>query len=83
MLTYELLVRGDEVVENFVPGLPLTSALIDLFHEHAENAGQHKGCGQGEQPLSDLGVDIGGGRAVQEDECTGEGGNGAQRKPES
>ena len=80
---YELLVRGDEVIEDLVPGLPLAAALIDLFHDHAEGAGQHERCGHGKQPLTHLGVDVDGMRPVQEDKCADEGGNGAQRKPES
>jgi hypothetical protein len=52
-----------------VSGLPLASALIDLLHDHAEGAGQHKSRGRREQPLFHLGADIGSAGAVQEDEC--------------
>jgi hypothetical protein len=72
-----------KVVEDAVPGFPLASALIDLFHEHAEGAGQHEGRGHGEQPLSHLSVDIDRAGTVQEDKGAGDGRSGAQRKPES
>ena len=52
-----------------MPGLPLAAALIDLFYDHAEGAGQHEGRGNREQPLARLGVDTGGMGAVQEDKC--------------
>ena len=66
-----------------MPGLPLAAALIDLFYDHAEGAGQHEGRGNREQPLARLGVDTGGMGAVQEDKCADESSNGAQRKPNS
>jgi hypothetical protein len=80
---YDLLVCGDEVVEDVVPGFPVAAALIDLFHDHAQCAGQHQRSGHGKQPLADLGVNIDRMGTVQKAQCADDGGDGAYRKPRS
>ena len=57
--------------------------LIDLFHDHTEGAGQHKGGRHGEQPPAHLCMDIDRVCSEQEVEGAADRGDSAHYEPEA